>query len=222
MNYEVGVRWRGSGLAAQAGGFLSSYGNILGQATLATAGDGSGQAFNGGSARVAGIEASIYDVVWAAREATRVPFRLAYTYTRASFRSGFVSDYEAWGTVAVGDRLPYLPEHQVSGSLGYENAGWSLSVSMNASGAMRTQAGSGPVPGRQGTEAYVVFNASGEVQVSEHGALFAGLQNFTNQLHSVARRPAGLRPGLPPHVRGRLPRRGHTITGHHRVSVPLH
>ena len=198
VNYEVGVRWRGSGLAAEATGFLTSYGNILGQATLATAGDGSGQAFNGGNARVAGVEASMdYDLTWAARGVTRVPVRLVYTYTRASFLSGFVSDYEAWGTVEAGDRLPYLPTHQVSGSIGYDESAWSISISMNASGAMRTQAGFGPIPGGQGTDAFVVFNASGEVQVNERGTLFAGLQNFTNQIHSVARRPAGLRPGLP-------------------------
>ena len=198
MNYEVGARWRRSGLAAQATGFVSSYGNILGQATLATAGDGSGQAFNGGSAEVAGVEASLdYDFAWAARGATRVPFRLAYTFTRASFRSGFDSDYDAWGTVEVGDRLPYLPEQQLSGSIGYDHPAWSLSISMNASGAMRTQAGSGPIPVGQGTDANVVFNASGEIPVSGRGRLFAGLQNLTNRVHSVARRPAGLRPGLP-------------------------
>ena len=198
VNYELGARWRRSGLAAEATGFVTSYGNILGQATLATTGDGSGQAFNGGDARVTGLEASLdYDLAWAALGVTRVPFRLAYTFTRAEFHSGFVSDYEAWGTVEAGDRLPYLPEHQVSGSIGYDKSAWSISISMNASGAMRTQAGSGPVPSGQGTDSFVVFNASGEVQVTERGTLFAGLQNFTNQIHSVARRPAGLRPGLP-------------------------
>ena len=97
----------------------------------------------------------------------------------------------------VGDRLPYLPEHQVNGSISYDRSDWSISVSMNASGAMRTQAGFGPIPGGQGTDAFVVFNASGEFEVNERGTLFAGVQNFTNQIHSVARRPAGLRPGLP-------------------------
>ena len=62
---------------------------------------------------------------------------------------------------------------------------------------MRTEAGSGPIPRGQGTDAYIVFNASGEVSVGERGTLFAGLQNFTNQTYGVARRPAGLRPGLP-------------------------
>ncbi len=198
VNYEAGARWRGSGLAAQAVGFLSSYGNILGQATLATGGDGSGDAFNGGSARVGGVEASLdYDLAWASSGVTRVPLRLAYTFTRASFRSGFVSDYDAWGTVEAGDHLPYLPSHQMSASIGYDNAAWSISVSMNASGAMRTEAGSGPIPVGQGTQAFVVFNASGEVRVGGGGTLFAGLQNFTNQVYGVARRPAGLRPGLP-------------------------
>ncbi len=198
VNYELGARWRRSGVAAQATGFVTSYDNILGQATLVTAGDGSGQAFNGGSVKVAGVEASLdYDFAWAARGVTRVPFRLAYTFTRASFRSGFDSDYDPWGTVEVGHRLPYLAEHQLSGSLGYDHPAWSLAISVNASGAMRTQAGSGPIPAGQGTDAYLVFNASGKVPISGRATIFAGLQNLTNQIHSVARRPAGLRPGLP-------------------------
>ena len=93
--------------------------------------------------------------------------------------------------------MPYLPVHQVSGSIGYDRTGWSVSISMNASGAMRTQAGSGPIPVGQGTDSFVVFNASGEVEVGRRGTVFAGLQNFTNQIHGVARRPAGVRPGLP-------------------------
>ena len=198
VNYELGGRWRRSGLAAEAIGFLTSYSNILGEATLATGGDGSGQVFNGGSARVAGIEASLdYDLLWAAPGVTRAPLRLAYTYTRESFLSGFDSDYGPWGTVAVGDRMPYVPRHQLSGSIGYDRKSWRLSISMNASGAMRTQAGSGPIPVGQGTDAFVVFNASGQVQLGQLGTLFAGLQNVTNQIYAVARRPAGLRPGLP-------------------------
>ena len=198
VNYEMGVRWRRSGLAAEATGFLTSYGNILGQATLATGGNGSGQAFNGGDARVAGVEASMdYDLAWASAGGTRVPLRLSYTFTRASFRSGFVSDYDPWGRVDVGDQLPYLPVHQLNGSVGYDRSAWSVSISMNASGAMRTEAGSGPIPRGQGTDSYIVLNASGEVSVGERGTLFAGLQNFTNQIYGVARRPAGLRPGLP-------------------------
>jgi len=115
----------------------------------------------------------------------------------SSFRSGFDSDYGPWGTVEAGDRLPYLPGHQLNGSIGYDRSAWSVSISMTASGAMRTEAGSGPIPVGQGTDAFVVFNASGEVKVGQRGTLFAGLQNFTNQIHGVARRPAGLRPGLP-------------------------
>ena len=209
VNYEMGVRWRRSGLAAEATGFLTSYGNILGQATLATGGDGSGQSFNGGYARVAGVEAAMdYDLAWAAAGVTRVPLRLSYTLTRASFRSGFVSDYDPWGTVEAGDQLPYLPVHHLYGSIGYDRSAWSVSISANASGAMRTKAGSGPIPRGQGTDSYVVFNASGEVSVGEHGTLFAGLQNFTNQIHGVARRPASW---AAPHVRGGSPGRGRAI-----------
>ena len=66
-----------------------------------------------------------------------------------------------------------------------------------ASGAMRTQAGRGPIPEGEGTDSYVVFNLAGELQLDRRGTVFAGVQNLSDERYSVARRPAGLRPGLP-------------------------
>ena len=198
VNYEVGGRWRGSGLAAQASVFYSDYTNVLGRATLATAEDGTGEAFNGGEASVMGVEASVdYDVGWGRDWDARVPVRVTYTHTRAEFRSTFDSDYDPWGEVGIGDRLPYLPEHQMSGSIGYDRPGWSVTLSTVAAGAMRTRAGQGRIPEGEGTDAYVVFNFAGEMHVGGIGTLFAGVQNVSDERYSVARRPAGLRPGLP-------------------------
>ena len=198
VNYEFGGRWRNSGLAAQASAFYSDYTNILGRATLATAEDGTGEAYNGGDAAVAGVEVSVdYDFAWGRDWAGRVPLRIAYTHTRAEFRSSFDSDYGPWGEVEIGDRLPYLPAHQMSGSIGYDHPRWSVTLSTMASGAMRTRAGRGPIPEGEGTDSYVVFNLAGELQLDRRGTVFAGVQNLSDERYSVARRPAGLRPGLP-------------------------
>ncbi len=198
VNYEFGGRWRNSGLAAQASAFYSDYANILGRATLATTEDGTGEAYNGGDAAVAGVEVSVdYDFAWGRGWAGRVPLRITYTHTRAEFRSSFDSDYGPWGEVEIGDRLPYLPAHQMSGSIGYDHPRWSVTLSTMASGAMRTRAGRGPIPGGEGTDSYVVFNLAGELQLDRRGTVFAGVQNVSDERYSVARRPAGLRPGLP-------------------------
>ena len=198
VNYEFGGRWRNSGLAAQASAFYSDYTNILGRATLATAEAGTGEAYNGGDAAVAGVEVSVdYDFAWGRDWAGRVPLRITSTHTRAEFRSSFDSDYGPWGEVEIGDRLPYLPAHQMSGSIGYDHPRWSVTLSTMASGAMRTQAGRGPIPEGEGTDSYVVFNLAGELQLDRRGTVFAGVQNLSDERYSVARRPAGLRPGLP-------------------------
>ena len=110
VNYEFGGRWRNSGLAAQASAFYSDYTNILGRATLATAEAGTGEAYNGGDAAVAGVEVSVdYDFAWGRDWAGRVPLRITYTHTRAEFRSSFDSDYGPWGEVEIGDSSPTSP-----------------------------------------------------------------------------------------------------------------
>jgi Fe(3+) dicitrate transport protein len=128
---------------------------------------------------------------------TRVPVRVTYTHTRAEFRSAFDSDYDPWGEVEIGDRLPYLPEHQMSGSIGYDRSRWSVTLSTVGSAVMRTRAGQGDIPEGKGTDSYVVFNLAGELHLDRVGTLFAGVQNLSDERYSVARRPAGLRPGLP-------------------------
>ena len=198
VNYELGGRWRDSGLAAQASMFYSDYTNILGRATLATAEDGTGEAYNGGDAVVLGVEASVdYNFAWGRDWDTSLPVRITYTRTRAEFRSAFDSDYGPWGEVEIGDRLPYLPGHQMSGSIGYDRPGWSVTLSTVASGAMRTRAGQEDIPEGEGTDAYVVFNLAGDLYLEGVGTLFAGIQNLTDERYSVARRPGRAPPWTP-------------------------
>lgn len=197
-NYELGARYRDRGLAAQATGFVGDYSNVLGRATLANSEDGTGEAFNGGKVEVVGVEASAdYDLAWGRRLGYRLPLHLSYTYTRAEFKTAFESNFEPWGAVEKGDRLPYLPEHQWSGSFGVQSSGWGVSISAVASGAMRTQAGQGPIVDELSTDSFLVFNVSGEYRLPGLGTAYAALQNIADKRYGVARRPAGLRPGLP-------------------------
>lgn len=197
-NYELGARYRDRGLAAQATGFVGDYSNILGRATLANSEDGSGEAFNGGAVGVVGLEASAdYDFAWGRRLEYRLPLRISYTYTRAEFKTAFESNFEPWGTVEKGDRLPYLPEHQWSGSFGVQGPVWGISLSAVASGAMRTKAGQGPIVDELSTDSFLVFSVSSEYRLLGLGTAYAAIQNLTDRRYGVARRPAGLRPGLP-------------------------
>jgi Fe(3+) dicitrate transport protein len=198
VNYELGGRLVVHGVSVQAAAFYNDYTNILGKATLATGESGSGELFNGGAVVVTGIETSAeYDVAHNRGWRVRLPLRAAYTYTDARFQTAFQSGFGEWGTVQIGDELPYLPKHQGFISIGVAAPRWRGDVSAMSSAAMRTRAGSGPMEPGFSTDAFTVVNVTGEYGVTTWTRLFAGVQNVTDERYVVARRPAGARPGLP-------------------------
>lgn len=201
VSYEVGSRLRSGGVGLQMAAFYGDYSNILGQATLATGGAGVGNQYNGGAARVAGLEASLdWDLSWGRDLPVRLPVSVAYTLTDATFRTDFESDFGPWGTVERGDRLPYLARHQGSASIGVEDADWSLSLVASGSSALRTRAGQGPAVESESTDSFLTFDVQGSYVLPQGlrgGSLYAGIQNLTDESYITARRPAGVRPGLP-------------------------
>ena len=158
INYELGYRYRGTRAKAGLTGFFNDYDNLLGSDTLSSGGQGTGDQFNGGAARVWGLEASASNDFSATGSRLRVPLALSYTWTRGKFRTGFDSDYEPWGNVEAGDELPYLPEHQLNVSLGLQGARWDVFASATSGSAMRTAAGQGPIPPYGGTDAFTVVD----------------------------------------------------------------
>lgn len=176
--------------------FYNDYDNILGRATLAGGTDGSGDLFNGGAVEVRGLELSAdYEPVPV--RSLRFPVRMAYTYTDARFGTSFESSFAEWGEVEEGDRLPYLPTHQLSAAASAATDRWSLGLSASAASAMRTVAGTGSHPDGTGTDAHFVVNASVEYRATPQATLHGGVQNIFDRRYIVARRPAGARPGLP-------------------------
>ncbi|MGH7565277.1 MAG: TonB-dependent receptor domain-containing protein [Gemmatimonadota bacterium] len=199
VNWELGAKLDMDALGAALVGFYSDYENILGRATLSS-GDplGEGEIFNGGAVEVVGLEASAdLDAGRLAGLGFGVPIQLAWTWTHAEFRTGFESEFEPWGTVERGDELPYLPDHQFSASVGLEQGAWDGRVVLQASSAMRTVAGQGPIADGESTDAFGVWNAQLGYAVSPWAKIQVGVENLTDQAYVVARRPAGARPGLP-------------------------
>jgi Fe(3+) dicitrate transport protein len=198
ISYEIGGDVSVGGAALQLVGFYSDYDNILGAATLSSGGDGSGHLYNGGAVDVMGIEAvAEADLSGGRSRFGRVPARVAYTWTRAEFRTAFTSSYAPWGEVEPGDRLPYLPEHQLHGSVGLSRDDWSLRLAAVYNGAMRTRAGQGALEQGLATDAFMTLNLSGEYQIGPWASVYASVQNLTDERYVVAREPAGARPGLP-------------------------
>lgn len=199
MNYEIGGRYQQFLTNLQLVFFMNNYNNLLGVDLAAGGGTGSGDLFNGGAVDVHGLEVSArHDLLKSAGpQNITVPLRLAYTYTDAAFGSDFESDFADWGEVRSGDALPYVANHQFSIGSGIETGTWGLDVSVRYVGQMRTQAGSGPIPDGQSTDAQLVFDGVLDYQLTTASRLFFALRNITDQTYVVARRPAGARPGLP-------------------------
>ena len=198
VNYEVGVRHQQNTMAFEVLVFYNDYQNLLGVDTLSSGGTGEGDLFNGGRARIHGVEASFnYDFTELSEARLSFPFQLTWSYTDAEFRDSFESTYEPWGDVEAGDKLPYLPQHQFYTAIAVEDERWMVGVTAHYNSRMRTEAGQGPIPTLKGTDSFFIWNASAHYGITDSLRIFASLQNIGNNTYIVARRPAGARPGLP-------------------------
>lgn len=197
INYEAGVNFARSTFKTEAVLFWNDYDNLLGADTLAAGGTGSGDLFNAGQATARGVEFSMnFDPGLEYDLGVSLPVRAAYTYTDAEFDSSFVSGL--FGTVAKGDSLPYIPEHQAFVGLGVrdENIG-GLEFKMRYVDSMPTFAGAEDSGPGASTDEYVVFDATAEVPLTKNATFFVDALNIFDNEYIVARRPAGARPGLP-------------------------
>lgn len=204
LNTELGARFARGPVDLGATVYRDAYSNLLGSDAAASGGTGSGDLFNGGEVDVWGLETT------ASADAARalglagwaVPVRIAYTYTDARFQNAFESDFDGWGDVEVGDRLPYLAPHRLFVEFAAERGPLATSVAVTSSSAMRATAGQGAIAETERVGGATVVDASVEYAAfrtpdGRRVALFARGQNLTDAVYVAARRPAGLRPGLP-------------------------
>ena len=198
VNYELGFGLDNDNATTQFVAFYNDYSNVIGEATIASGTElDTGELFNGGSARIWGLEASTNIDLAPDNQEWGVPLQVAYTFTSATFRTAFDSEFDPWGEVKVGDQMPYVPEHMLFSSIGVARDNWRLGLEVTASSAMRTEAGTGDIPAMSGTDSYIMLGLGGEVDIASWGSLFMAAHNLNNTTYIVARRPAGVRPGLP-------------------------
>ena len=67
---------------------------------------------------------------------------------------------------------------------------------------MRTIAGQGSISNNESTDAYLLTDLNLGYRINEYAKVFMDIKNLTDETYIVARRPAGLRPGLPRYVLG--------------------
>ena len=195
VNVEAGLRWGRDSLRTELVGFWNDYRNLVATCT-ASSGGGCviGDQFDGGEARVLGIEASVaYDFGQANGWSVGVPVRLGYTWTDAEFRNSFESDFEEWGEVEAGDPLPYLPEQALNVQVGIEGGRWQVNLAGNYIDDMNTNA----ADTAPRTESAFVVDLAAGYRLSEQIELYTRIENLTDEVWIASRRPAGARPGLP-------------------------
>jgi len=198
VNYEAGLRYLGAPVRGEMIGFFNDYQNLL-----ATCRQGSGcdpedvdKQFNAGKVFVYGLELlaeTEQQLPWE----MRMPISLAYTLTQSSFRESFTSANALLGDVDKGDELPYVPEHQMSFSLGLHRGPLGTTTTLSYVGEMRDVAGDGKIPTAERVEDHFVADLLAYWDFSERGRLYLGLDNLGDADYIVSRRPFGARPGKP-------------------------
>lgn len=198
INYELGTRLNKAGWQVEAVIFCNDYSNLLGADNAAAGGAGTTDLFNGGAARITGLELQAnYDLFTSHASGLSLPVFASYTYTHATFRASFKSDFGPWGNVLFGDFLPYLPQHQLAFGASWQHHRYAMHVNGRYNSAMRLEAGQDALTREEATDANLTVDISTSVQVHQKIALSFQVINATNAIYIAAQRPAGVRPGTP-------------------------
>ncbi|MCF8707659.1 TonB-dependent receptor family protein [Rhizorhapis sp. SPR117] len=203
-NYETGLKLARNGWHGEVIGFFNDYSNLVGTCTNSTGGNCTiGDQFDGGAVHVKGVELTGgYTIGGIAEQGFAVPVSIVYTLTDAEFRTSFESGYEPWGTVERGDRLPYLPRHQLTLNAGVELDKARLSATLNLISKARATAGSGAIPASGKVDSRALVDLAAEWDVFKPLSIFASVTNLLDKAYNVAFSPAGARPGAPRMVMG--------------------
>lgn len=203
-NYEAGFRATGRAWEAEVIGFYNDYENLLGKDSLAGGGAGSQELFNGGKSRVQGLELSLgLDPGRRLGWAFGVPLSAALTLTDAVFLNGFTTSFQDWApAVAEGDQIPYIPRLQASAKAGLEAGPASLGLILRHVAEVRTKAGQGAPAAAESVPAHTVADLNAGWAYAPGARFFVNVKNLADTVYLAARRPAGLRPGLPRTVSG--------------------
>ncbi|MDH3254378.1 MAG: TonB-dependent receptor, partial [Acidobacteriota bacterium] len=82
-------------------------------------------------------------------------------------------------------------------SWGWIAEGWDCFLDVGFRGETRTRPGDGPVPEDEGIAAYTVVDFATHIDLIRGQRVSLQVRNVLDETYLAARRPAGLRPGLP-------------------------
>ena len=212
LGFELGTRYKNAKKAfgAEAVLFLTRLNDMI--VNDSVGGTGTGSSANLGKVQTAGLELQAnYDHGLAKGWAIQTPSYVAATYTDARFMSSVgSSDNESIFAGAVQDnKLPYIPEANISFGFGLIFKKWSANLDGNyVSSAFADGSNMGEIdPGgeRHGRiDARLVLDGAMGYQYSKKVRIFANIRNIGNTAYMVSRQPHGPRPGAPLTVMGGL------------------
>ena len=197
VNYELGTRFHFGRLRGEWIGYFNNYSNLLGSDLAASGGTGSLDQFNAGAVHVSGFEFLMNYNLLPLEGKVQIPLSLSYTLTNAIFQSNFGSTQGIWGEVSTGDRVPYIPQHQLNMSAGLIRTYYEINFNLRYNGAFDTQASNNgmeatlPIPGNFLVDLSVKYHVAPQVNLTVNGI------NLFNTVYAASRVPAGFRPGHP-------------------------
>lgn len=196
-NFEAGARADGEAAHAEVTAFYVDYQNIAGVCTVSAGCDADelDRQFNGGRAQVAGAEVATSAEAALPAEIT-LGGELSYTLTWSAFATAFDSDFDQFGSVDVGDHLPYVPMHQGAARATFTHPRVELAFAANYRGAMRDVAGQGKIEDRVKIPASFTLDVTATAPIGPW-SVYATCTNVTNRVNLEGMRPFGLRPGAP-------------------------
>ena len=199
-NYELGGRYVQGDRRVELVGFLNDYKNITGECTFSGGceDDDVGQQFNGGQVWVYGLEA-VAGIQALLPGELRVPVEATYSWTRSVFLTGFQSDFAQFGTVEVGDSLPYVPVHQGGGRVGLSHPRVSATVGLTGRTGMLDEAGVFPIEDSDIPALWLV-DAALNGHVTSRVSVYATGTNLNGSTALTSWRPLGARPTAPRQV----------------------
>ena len=80
---------------------------------------------------------------------------------------------------------------------GIESQRWRISLAASYLGQVRTKAGQGPVESSESVDARVVWDVLASWRFTQQLSAYVKVDNLLDETYVAARRPSGVRPGLP-------------------------
>ena len=172
----------------QAVYFNTDYQNIVGTCTNSASGiyEGCtiGDTFDGGQARISGLELSASTSFTIASGAT-IPLMINFTGSDGKFDSSFESSY--WGDVNKGMKLPNMPDTQLSLTTGLDmDNGWSIMTSLTSFGDTCSVASCAT---DTTIDSYSIIDLSINKKINERADAYLVIGNVTDSSDIIARAP---------------------------------